>query len=730
MKAVINGRSFESAAPVSILEAARKLGISIPTLCDHPRVPPAAACRICLVEIVGRREPVPACATSLEEGMQVATDTPTLRTLRRSVLGLILSEHPSACLVCTEGKDCREPKEGIRKTAEPTGCVLCPQDGRCRLQDVVAEVGLEASAFPEAPRSAEPRRDDPLIDRDQGLCILCGLCVRVCRDVRGASVLTFVGRGGRTSVGTALDRTLLESGCRFCGACVDVCPTGALLERGIRHRRPGTWAPFVCALCGEGCLLEAGLESGRLVGTRPGEGRANRGQACVKGRFILPEILNHPDRLIVPLVRKGGHLEPASWDEALAAAATGLKSLAGSVEMIASAQDCCEDLWALRRLTRDVFGSDRFLWAGPAAPRDVLLEAIARKSGAGLPDVVNDRLAELKAIFVLDENPEADAPILGLALHRAVRSGARLAVLAPGESGLERWAKVRVRAGYGEAADFLLDVLAALSTAGAAERSHLRKDRQASDEKAARVAALLEKRRPAAIVFGPRILSGAHGRRNAAAIWSLAAATGATLVPLLWEANARAARALLGTARPSGEAGQARGRIVAADVSVPDRLEGGFVVALSAFKGHAAAEADVVLPRALFPEQDGTWVNREGRIQRSRAAVAPPEEARSLRAIAASLAAAAGRTDAAAGSDEDILAEIECSVPAFCGARRAWPSEPAVFLGGEARPPQRMVPIPPAAEAGEDDGFSGHPDDVHGWPAAAAIKSLKAVRRR
>jgi anaerobic selenocysteine-containing dehydrogenase len=152
-------------------------------------------------------------------------------------------------------------------------------------------------------------------------------------------------------------------------------------------------------------------------------------------------------------------------------------------------------------------------------------------------------------------------------------------------------------------------------------------------------------------------------------------------------------------------------------------------VALSAFNGLAAAQADVVLPRTLFPEQDGTWVNREGRIQRSRAAVAPPEEARSPRAIAALLAAAAGRPDAIPGSDEDILAEIERSIPAFCRARRAWPSEPAVFLGGEARPPQRAVPIPPAA-AGEDEGLAGPCDDVHGWPAAAAIKSLQAVRSR
>lgn len=729
MKAEIDGRSFESPGPVTILEAARKLGLFVPTLCAHPRLPPASACRICLVEIAGRREPVPACATLLEEGMRVTTESTSLRGLRRSVLELILSEQSPACRVCAERKTGGEPKAGIRKTVEPGGGVPCPKDGRCRLQEIVEAVGGKAEAFPESPRAAEPRRDDPLIDRDPGLCILCGLCVRACRDLRGASVLTFIGRGRPTFVGTAMDRPLLESGCRFCGACVDVCPTGALLERAVRHRRPDTWPAFVCALCAEGCLLEAGLEAGRLVGTRPADGRANRGQTCLKGRFLLPDVLSHPDRLTTPLVRRGGRLEPASWEEALAAAAAGLAGLSGSIETVASAQDGCEDLWALRALAA-ALGSGRIRLAGPSSPLDVVLAAAGRQPAIGLPGRANGRLAEFKSFLVLDLNPDLESPILGLEIHQALRAGARLAVLTAGESCLERCAKVRVRAERSAAADFLLEVLAKLSPDGASDRKHPRKPQPIGDEKAARIAALLQRRRPAAIVFGPRIASGPEGRRNAAVIWSLAAAAEAALVPVPWEANARAARALLGPSRIPDADGSVRGWILADGGPPPARREGSFVLALSAFRGRAAAEADVVLPRTLFAEGDGTWVNREGRIQRSRAVAPAPGQARSLRSIVAVLAAAAGLPEVVPGSDEAILGEIERTLPAFSGAGRAWASEPEVFLGGEARAPRRAVSIPSAGEGGEGGETVFDPDDILGWPAASALKALKAVRRR
>jgi len=265
MKLTIDGREVVCREGQTLLEAARGAGIGIPSLCDHRDLVPFAGCRICLVEVDGRKDFAPSCATPAEEGLVVHTRTPAVLELRKKVLEFILAAHPYACLVCTEKASCDDLKSTIRKVGEVTGCVLCPENGGCELQKVVEEVGLDRVDMPAVYRNRDVRRSDPFFDRDDNLCILCGRCIRVCEEVRGASVLSFVQRGGRTEVGTAFDRTLLDSGCRFCGACVDVCPTAALVERAARPQpRPDRTAAIVCPFCAQGCRLDLGIREDRV----------------------------------------------------------------------------------------------------------------------------------------------------------------------------------------------------------------------------------------------------------------------------------------------------------------------------------------------------------------------------------------------------------------------------------------------------------------------------------
>ncbi|MDH4219914.1 MAG: 2Fe-2S iron-sulfur cluster-binding protein, partial [Candidatus Aminicenantes bacterium] len=187
MKLIIDGKQLEAEGHKTILEAAQENNIFIPSLCDHPQLTPFGGCRLCIVEIKGRKGFAPSCSTYPEESMEVKTDSVKLRRLRKQIMGLILSEHPDACLICSEKENCDEYKSTIRKVGEVTGCVLCPNNGRCELQDVVEAVRIEKIDFPSLYRDYEVRKDDPFFDRNYNLCILCGRCVRVCHEIRGAS---------------------------------------------------------------------------------------------------------------------------------------------------------------------------------------------------------------------------------------------------------------------------------------------------------------------------------------------------------------------------------------------------------------------------------------------------------------------------------------------------------------------------------------------------------------
>lgn len=344
--ALIDGEPVRLRHGSTVLDAAREAGIYLPTLCYLEGLDPYGGCRLCIVDIKGVNGFPTACTTPLQPGMEVRTKTPALQKLRRNILEMTLSEHPYTCLVCKDKKECGEFMHSTRKAGTITGCNFCTSNGDCELQDLIDYLDLKDIKYPISYRGLPTEKSNPFYDLDYNLCILCGRCVRICNEERNSNVLAFVQRGNSSIVGTAFGESQLDAGCEFCGACVDVCPTGSISGKlGKWAGPPDRSTETTCTLCSVGCTINVNTRNGKLVdiGPPPGKRMAPH-QICIRGKFLAGEINSHPEKIGSPMIRRNGRLIEVSWDEAYKFVAANLQqNRERGIGVIGSTQDTLEE---------------------------------------------------------------------------------------------------------------------------------------------------------------------------------------------------------------------------------------------------------------------------------------------------------------------------------------------------------------------------------------------------
>ena len=441
-----DGKEVKTQPGKMVLEAAIEAGVYVPYLCYHPGMKPFAACRMCVVNVEGQRGFPTACTMPVADGMKIQTDTTEVNDLRRSIMEMIIAEHPSGCLTCHRVDICGPTDVCLRHVSVNDRCVTCPKNERCELKDTVRYLGMSLeSPLKYKYRDIPLEVADPFYDRDYNLCIVCGRCVNACEQLRGDDAIAFTLRSGQALVGTSFGTSLLESGCEFCGACIDVCPVGALVERDHKWDKPRTVERTICPLCPVGCQLNVEYDGGgTLIRVVPEiNSPANHGQACFKGKFGL-NFVNDASRLQTPLVRRDGQLVEATWDEALDVVAARLAEYSGEAfAFLTSPNSTNEEHYLAQKFARTAMKSNNVDQTSNTQPE--LTAGLEQSLGyAGATNPIWD-LEQSGCIIVFSSNVTEEHNVVGVPIKRAARKDAKLVVIDSREVELTRYAHVWLR---------------------------------------------------------------------------------------------------------------------------------------------------------------------------------------------------------------------------------------------------------------------------------------------
>jgi len=427
----IDGRQVQAEREDTVLKAARRAGIEIPTLCAHDELEPYGACRLCIVEIEGGRGYPTSCTTPVAEGMVVQTKTPEIVELRKNILKLLLSGHTSPCLVCLHKELCEKYRPHPTKSGKATRCAFCSNRDDCELRKLVEEYQIDDLELPIIYKNMDLERNDPFMDRDYNLCILCGRCVRICRKIHGKAAIDFIHRGKDARIGTAFHRDHIGTECHFCGACIDICPTGALSDRFSKwYGKPDKIEETTCVLCPEGCSLKLKIKDGKVVGAES-VALTKEARICAVGRFILPQLFENSTRLTAHAIGISDGLRKASYEEAVAHAAEKLAGFSGTqFALIAHPAASREDLYIMEKFSKEVMQSDGFLRATPEHQKlDINPAAKALfTTGAYMDTGLLEKLDVTIVADVFPSNTNESADVLFAAALPVERDGTWLSV--------------------------------------------------------------------------------------------------------------------------------------------------------------------------------------------------------------------------------------------------------------------------------------------------------------
>jgi len=712
----LDGARVEIREGDSLLAVARRAGAHIPTRCQVEGLAPDGGCRLCLVEVAGRSRPVAACHTPAAAGMQVQTDTQSLRALRHGVLALWLESLPEGALALAD---------------------LSPE-----LRQLIDHCGLEAPAPRTGP--APTLDDHPYLGFDAERCLVCRRCLHVCDEIQGQRCYVTLERGAETRLSFGADADFLQSECTACGACLDVCPTNALFSRDNGPRTAHV-TRSTCAFCGVGCSVEVehdGHGVQRIHGTP--DSPVNRGHLCAKGRFAHG-YLGSPERLRLPRLREGDRWREIGWDEATRWLAQRLLELrerhgANALGAFSSSRSTNEAAYLLQKLFRTALGTNNVDCCARVCHSSTAL-ALQTVTGTGAASASYEDIERARCIVVAGANPTEAHPVVGARIRHAVRAGVPLIVIDPRRIELTADAAHHLAVRPGTNVALFNAIARVLLEEGMIDDVYLREQVEGLGELVSHTAAVsvedaaaicglepeairaaarcLGRAGPTLFVHGLGLSELTQGTDSVMTLCNLGMLTGsigrpgAGMLPLRGQNNVQGNADMGGMPnlvtgyQPLGDP-DVRARLQAlwgvappedAGLTIPEMLEAarsGQIVGLwiqgedvvqsdpnetrvreslealellvvqELFPSPTAEYAHLVLPAAAALEQDGTFTNGERRIQRVRAAVPPPGEARPDWIAVRDVARALGE-NWELESAADVMDEIALAAPRLFG---------------------------------------------------------------